>query len=221
MAPHATDPGHTLVSPGSVASGPGRSAAPRRWYAVVLVGLLLAVLVRAFVVETFFVPDAGMAPTLLPGDRVVVAKLSGAPAVGDVVVVDVSEAFPGPSRATHTDDGTLGSVLAVVANALGVRNGSRAIVARVVARGGDEVTCREGRIEVGGTPVSSEVAALDCDGFSLRVPTGSVWVLGDNPPAAFDSLAHARDAARGLVPEQDVVGRVLLRVWPLTTVAAR
>ncbi len=215
MSTHTHDPADAQVSAGSSAARTGPSGTPPRripWYAVLLLALVAAALARSFVVETFFVPDDGMAPTLAAGDRVLVLKAGASVARGDVVVVDVSRAFAGPSRATHEDSGPIGSTLSALADSLGVHNGSRAVVARVVAVGGDVVTCSAGRLVVGATPVSGDVG---CDAVTVTVPAGSLWVLGDHPAAAFDSWAHVTQAGQGLVGTGDVVGSVDLRWWPL------
>lgn len=206
------DPADTTLSTGSRASGPGSS---RRlpWYAVVLVALLAAALVRAFLLETFFVPDRGMEPTLGAGDRVLVAKWTGAPARGDVVVADVTEAFHGVTRGSSVDDGLIGSLLSSVASALGIHTGAQSIAARVVAVGGDTVTCSAaGEVVVGGSAVSGPVG---CEGLEVAVPAGSVWLLGDDPAHAIDSLSQADSGVHGLVPVDDVVGRVVLSLWPV------
>ena len=215
------DPAETVVvTAGSRASGPqGHGGARQRsrglpWYAVVLVALVAGALVRGLLVESFYVPDRGMEPTLGAGDRVLVTKWSRAPERGEVVVADVRSAFDGPERGSPTADGVIGRVLGWGASVLGVASGSRLVMDRVVAVGGDEVSCSpEGRVLVGEHPVSD---AVGCSGLSVQVPVGSVWLLGDSPAHASDSLSQVRDGApgQGLIPAADIVGRVRVALWP-------
>ena len=90
-----------------------------RTVVVIVVTLLAAALVKATLVETWYAPDGAMAPSVRAGERVLLLKGMSVDR-GDVVVADVSDAFSGPSRATHVDDGAIGSLLSSVAGALGV-----------------------------------------------------------------------------------------------------
>lgn len=180
---------------------------------VCALALLAAVVVKATLVETWYAPDDAMAPTVSAGERVLLTKVGGVER-GDVVVVDVSEAFSGPSRATHVADGVLGSVLSSVADVLGVRNGERSVISRVAAVGGDTVTCCDGgEVRVGGAAVAK--APTGTEPFTLEVPKGSLWVVGDRPDVALDSLSQVAEDTRGVVPVEDVIGRAALRLWPL------
>lgn len=186
---------------------------PARCLVVLTLALLLALVVRVFLVQAFFVPSPGMAPSVRAGDRVLVVKAGGPPARGDVVVADVSRAFAGPSRATPQDAGLVGRVLGPIASALGVRNGSRAVISRVVAVAGDEVAVTAGDVRVNGKSLDQQVPEADLAAFT--VPAGHVWLLGDNHRLAIDSLTNAATAEHGAVPVSDVVGRAWLRYWPL------
>jgi signal peptidase I len=209
MTDQALDPaGTTTVPAGSRASGLLVAAG---------IGLLLAVLVKALLLESWFVPNGAMVPVLAAGDRVLVLK-TGEPRPGDIVVADVSEAFPGPDRATHEDDGLVGRVLAAVADGVGVTNGSRSVAARVVATGGSTVTCcTDGQVLVDGAPVGPAPSA---EPFEVAVPPGSVWLLAERPHLALDSLSVVDAEGHGLVPVDAVVGRVVLRFWPLGAVGS-
>ena len=177
-----------------------------------LAALLAALFVRAGLVESYYVPDRGMEPVLAAGDRVLVAKVNVSPERGQVVVADVTTAFAGPDRGSPAAPGVIGRVLGGIASALGVRTGERSIVARVVALGGDTVSCSaSGRVLVGAREVSGDIG---CTGLQVVVPKGSVWLLGDDPAHATDSLSQAQESGQGVVPVADLVGRVIFRVWP-------
>lgn len=194
--------------------GPPRPVRPRRVLAVLTLGLLLALLVRVFLVESFFVPSPAMEPAYLAGDRVLVRKQVGVLHRGEVVVADVTRAFEGPSRATPRDEGLIGRVLTPLADALGVGTDAELVISRVVAVGGDEVSVVGGTVIVDGEPVRSGVTDADVPAFV--VPGGHVWLLGDNHRLATDSLTSAASTpGHGSVADSDVVGTVWLRFWPL------
>jgi signal peptidase I len=163
----------------------GASARRRRPSATVIGAALFALLIalRVFVVEPFKIPSESMAPTLKPGDQALVEKIAGreAPHRGDLV------AFHEPKT---------GEVL----------------LKRVVAVGGDTVGLEDGILVVNRHVVREPYAntkSQDSVYFGpVRVPRGSVFVMGDNRGVSEDS----RDF--GAVPTRDVIGRAVARLWP-------
>lgn len=180
-------------------------------------GILAVVLVRTFVMQPYAVASDAMAPTLGEGDRVLVSKV-GSVEVGDVVVADVTQAWPGPDRSTHTDGGLIGSTLASASSALGIDLGERSVVGRVVASGGDEVTCCSGgRVSVDGAAVGPRLADSAAP-FRVTVPSGRVFLLSDSATNPMDSRTHVgagSSSTDGTVAEGDLVGTVVTRIWPL------
>lgn len=209
-APHddpADDP-----SAGSRASATGWA------YAVVPLALLLALLVRTTVVESYAVPDAGMEPTLGAGDRVLIGKWGTPDERGRVVVADMTAAFGwesgGPAPASVT-----ARLLAAVATRVGVQRPEHSTVARIVAVEGDRVACTaSGAVSVN-EEIVSETAL--CPQVRLVVPTGSVWLLGDDAGAGPDSLAAVREGGDGMVEDTAIVGPVVASLWPLGAVTSR
>jgi signal peptidase I len=143
-------------------------------------------LVRLSVAETFKIPTASMAPTLQPGDSVLVDKLAykgdGTPRRGEMIV------FHEP------------------------RSGD-IVLKRVVAVAGQRVGLEDGRLVVDGRaarePYVADPDAIDSVYFGpVRVPAGAVFVLGDNRADSKDSRVF------GAVPTRDLIGRVRARVWP-------
>lgn len=116
-------------------------AGSRRPRLVVLLGAAIVVtaLVQAFVLQSFYVPTAALAPTLEPGDRVLVWKVSPAADPGDVVVVDTT-ATAAVDRSTPVADGLIGRVLSSVSDALGVDIGMQSQAAVVGSSTPDAVT---------------------------------------------------------------------------------
>jgi signal peptidase I len=184
------------------------------------VGILAVVLVRTFVVQPYAVASDSMLPTLAEGERVLVTKY-GSVDIGDVVVADVTEAWPGPDRSTHIDDGPIGTSLASASSALGIDLGERSVVGRVVAGGGDEVTCcTDGRVRVDGEAVGPRLddAAVP---FRLTVPPGRVFLLSDSATSSSDSRTHVgAGSTDGTVSEDALVGTVVTRIWPLDRLGA-
>lgn len=184
------------------------------------VAVVLFVLVRALLVETYYVPSASMTPALEPGDRLLVDKLSGDVHRGEVIVFDGTEVF-GPADRVPQERGALGELMSRAADLLGVDPGEADYVKRVVGLPGDRVSCctADGRLEVNGAPVTEDQLAPGMQAgdepFDVLVPDGAIFVLGDNRPDSADSRAHLGDPGGGMVPEDDVIGSVLLRYWPL------
>lgn len=185
-------------------------------------GVLAVMLVRAFLMQPYAVAGDSMSPTVAPGDRVLVTKI-GSPAVGDLVVADVTQAWPGPDRATHTDDGLIGRSLGSASGALGIDLGERSALGRVVATGGDEVVCcDDGRVTVDGSAVGPRLADSSAP-FRITVPEGRYFLLSDSADGASDSRTHlgaGSESTDGTIGGDAVIGRVLTRIWPLGRMGA-
>lgn len=167
--------------------------------ALLCVSLIGVFAVRHFVVQPFHVPSTSMAPTLGAGEVILVDRTSRASAErGEVVVVDGRGYFA----------------------ASGAEN-SGYWVKRVVGTGGDTVQCcsDSGALLLNGVELdepylapSERASAVD---FSVQVPSGRLFLLGDNRDASADSRAHLGDPGGGMIPEDRVVGRVTRVVWPV------
>jgi len=209
-------------------SEPPASGRPRRSWSselLVLVGVAMALtlVVRLLVIQAFYIPSGSMEPTLHVGDRVLVSKLSyrlGDPARGDVVVFDGRGSFA-PSDAGAGGDGVLSRLGRSVGAFLGVAPSERDFVKRVVGLPGDHVVCcdAQGRITVNDRPVDEPYVypgdAASTQPFDIVVPNDRLWVMGDHRSDSADSRAHLGDPGGGTVPLDRVVGKVLVRFWPL------
>jgi signal peptidase I len=200
---------------------------PRRgpsWLLLGAVALLVMVLVRGFLVQSFYVPSGSMEPTIEPGDRILVNKLVSGEDVqrGDVVVFDGTTTFAEADRTPAQADGLVGRVVGAAASAVGVKLGEQDFVKRVIGLPGDHVVCcdSQGRLTVNGHPLTEpylypgdKASELT---FDIVVPPGRLWVMGDHRSDSADSRAHLGDPGGGTVRVSDVIGRAVARYWPLT-----
>ncbi len=180
--------------------------------------VLAIVVVRTVLVTPFSIPSGSMKDTLLVGDRILVTRL-GSPgdlARGDVIVFDGSRAFD----LAPADTGPIGVVVDAVESLLGTGR-STDFVKRVIGVPGDHVRCCavDGRLEVNDTPVDEpylkpgEKPSLTS--FDVILPTDRYWVMGDNRGSSADSRAHLGQPGGGMLPGEDVIGKVWVRYWPL------
>ena len=190
---------------------------------VVLTALVLSVLVRTFLFQAFYVPSESMMNTLLDNDRIVVSKVSTKMTGihrGNVIVFHDPGEWLGAGMYNPYDN-TWGHVLQFIG--IVPANSGNDLVKRVIGVGGDTVACcdTKGRIQVNGKgvdePYIKENGATDQVEFNVLVPEGSVFVMGDNRGNSEDSRFHL-DLNNGMVPLKDIVGRVVVKVWPLNRI---
>jgi signal peptidase I len=211
---HAPEPDSGAAS---AATDGGRWSAVRETVIVVVLALALATIIRVFLVQAFLIPSSSMENTLLVGDRVLVSKLTtrfGEIERGDVVVFTDPGGWLGPQA---PGPGGVRGVLRDAFEFIGVlpSDAEGHLIKRVIGVGGDRIRCcdAEGRLLLNGTPVE-ETSILkpgvkpSREEFAVTVPTGELWVMGDNRPNSGDSRIH------GPVPVSDVVGRTVAVVWP-------
>ena len=177
---------------------------------LILIALVVAVLIKTFLIQAFFIPSASMVPTLAVDDRVLVNKLAytfGEPGAGDVVVFDSPFGSDGP------EESWMEKVTRNVAEALGLRTADAAdLIKRIVAVGGDTVEIRDNEVLVNGVAVTETYLAAGStmpDMAPTEVPADHVWVMGDNRNKSQDSRRF------GAIPVADVIGRAFVTVWPV------
>ncbi|MDO5671720.1 MAG: signal peptidase I [Actinomycetaceae bacterium] len=201
---------------------------------VMITALAISALVRAVLIQTFYIPSASMENTLMVDDAILVTKM--APKLsplnrGDTVVFKDRENWLGEDPGAKKPQGFaatgLGAKIAEAMVFLGLRpeTSDSHLVKRVIGTGGDRVRCCtvDGRLEINGKavdemylhPSATRASVVD---FDVTVPPDHLWVLGDNRNNSGDSRSHMADPSEGFIPLDDVVGRAFLAVWPLDRV---
>ncbi|GAA2322763.1 signal peptidase I [Streptomyces kunmingensis] len=192
------------------------------------VALLIALVLKTFLIQAFVIPSGSMEQTIKIGDRVVVDKLTpwfGAKVQrGDVVV------FRDPGKWLEQETGpTKEAPVGVKQIKTGLTwigllpsDNERDLIKRVVGVGGDTVKCcdKQGRVTVNGVPLNETSyihpgnAPSKFD-FSVKVPEGRLFMMGDHRANSADSRYHLTDKFNGTVSEESVVGRARWIVWPV------
>ena len=183
-----------------------------------LLVLVIVIVIRSTVVQTFVIPSSSMEDTLAEGDRVAVTMYDvDEIRRGDIVV------FNDPDNwLTVTEPTGLHKIIqdALVALRILPANPGHHLIKRVIGVAGDHIVADgRGSLTVNGAPLDetylkngtspSEVA------FDVVVPEGFVWVMGDNRSNSADSRYHQDDAHGGFVPIDDVAGVAKVVVWPI------
>ncbi|MPZ60073.1 MAG: signal peptidase I [Propionibacteriales bacterium] len=182
---------------------------------ILVIAIVLAALLRGFVVQAFVVPTGSMLPTIQEGDRIAVTKLGDVDR-GDVVVFEDPGGWLTAAERPAEQTGVLPRFLEFVGVLPATDKGY--LVKRLIAEPGDRVKCcdRNGRVTVNGSPLLEEdylpprVEPSD-EEFDVVVPKDAVWVMGDNRPNSRDS----RRNETAFVPLDNLVGEALATVWPV------
>jgi signal peptidase I len=186
---------------------------------LLVVALGLAIIIKTFFVQAFYIPSDSMDETLVKNDRILVEKISywaGDVARGDVVVFDDPGDWLAPSDVQQPSN-----MFTRALETFGLYPSGGHLVKRVIAIGGDRVVCcdKKDRVTVNGVALNEGYLAKGVQPsdqeFKARVPADSLWVMGDNRDFSFDSRGHMGGPGGGFVPIDDVVGKVFVVVWPI------
>jgi signal peptidase I len=192
--------------------------------ALLILALVLAFLVKSFVLQPFYIPSGSMEQTLQVGDRVLVNKVVYRVrdvGRGDVVVFNGVDSFTPEASVTRPTD-PVGRVTDWLGQVVGIAPADeRDFVKRVIGVGGDTVRCcdAEGQITVNGVALDETSYLYPGDRpseepFDVVVPEGKLWVMGDHRSASSDSRAHQGEPGGGFVPQDRVIGRAFVVAWP-------
>ncbi|MBK3524637.1 MULTISPECIES: signal peptidase I [Streptomyces] len=193
----------------------------------ILVGiaLVLALLIKTFLVQAFSIPSDSMQNTLQQGDRVLVDKLTpwfgSEPERGEVVVFhDPDNWLAGEPTPTPNPVQKVLSWIGLMPSAE-----EKDLIKRVIGVGGDTVECKNsGPLKVNGKPLDEPYVypgntpcSVDDQGgqFTVKVPKGYIWVMGDHRQNSRDSRYNQSDKNHGMVPVDKVVGRAIVKAWPI------
>ncbi|QNP69926.1 signal peptidase I [Streptomyces roseirectus] len=215
-------------------SGEGSGEVPRAkkprsfWKELpILIGiaLVLALLIKTFLVQAFSIPSDSMQNTLQQGDRVLVDKLTpwfgSEPERGEVVVFhDPDNWLAGEPTADPNAIQTFLSWIGLMPSAQ-----EKDLIKRVIGVGGDTIECKgTGPLKVNGKALNEPYVypgntpcSMDDQGgqFSVKVPKGMIWVMGDHRQNSRDSRYNQSDRNHGMVPVDEVVGRAIVKAWPI------
>ncbi|HEX9342247.1 MAG TPA: signal peptidase I [Actinomycetota bacterium] len=188
----------------------GPLAVVRETALLVALAILLAVIFKTFLVQAFYIPSASMTSTLEVFDRVLVEKVSyrfGKVHDGDVIVFVHDTGLPPESS------NPLSRFLGGLGQAIGVAAPSnRDFIKRVIGTPGDRISCRDGQVYRNGQALNEPYLDPGTPTENCRpvtIPTGKLYVLGDNRTNSEDSRIF------GPIDRSTVVGRAFVRIWPL------
>jgi signal peptidase I len=227
-------PAGSTGAAGSASSGTaGRKPAVRRsrgarflreLVILIVIALVIAVVIKTYAIQAFFIPSGSMENTLEINDRVLVNKIvydTRSIHRGDIVVFNGDGSWD-PGEPLPANSNFAEKFVSGFASMFGFGHPGDILIKRVIGLPGDMVACcdAEGRVTVNGVPLNEQSylypgAAPSEDRFNIVVPAGRLWVMGDNRSISDDSRDHEGDPGGGTVPENAVIGRAFVIIWPV------
>lgn len=166
-----------------------RNRAIRSWALTIVLALGITICVKTWFYQPYSIPSASMVPTLEVGDRVVVSKMNKDPGRGDIIVFERPE--NDPASGPDAPD---------------------VLIKRVIGLPGDTVSASDGKVYVNGRPLREAYlpnGTITDMAESIDVPPNHYLVLGDNRRVSQDGRVF------GPISKDLIVGRAILRIWPL------
>ena len=187
-----------------------------------VIAVVLALIIKTYAIQAFFIPSGSMQNTLAVNDRILINKIVyhlRSIHRGDIVVFDGSTSWD--SGSAPTSRGVFGKVVDELEGIVGISNDPHIYIKRVIGLPGDHVACCNiaGQVTVNGVPLSESSYLYPGNHpsdqrFNITVPAGSLWVMGDHRAISYDSRGHTGDPGGGSIPESAVLGRAFVIIWP-------
>ena len=243
---HEEPGGSTAASASDAEQAEEKKPAP--WYieipVVILVTLLAIFLIQTFVGRVYMIPSQSMEPTLhgcagCTGDRIFVDKVSyrfSDPKAGDVVVFKGTDSWNQGFVSQRSQNDVVRALQNVGSYVGLVAPDENDLVKRIIATGGQTVSCQEGdpAVMVDGEPIDQSytlqpvaypvdpaTGSEACGGpyfGPLTVPEDNYFMMGDNRTNSADSRAHIGDEHQGTIPEENIRGKVQFIIFPFNRI---
>jgi signal peptidase I len=192
---------------------------------LIAIAIVLAILLKTFLVQAFFIPSGSMENTLHVYDRVLVNKVVyhlRDIKRGDIIVFNGDNSWT-PEVTVTPPSNPVSKAVAWFSGLIGFAPPSETdFIKRVIGLPGDRVACcdAQGRITVNGVALNEGSYLYPGNSpsdtrFSIVVPPDRLWVMGDHRAMSSDSRAHMDDPGGGSIPENEVIGRAFVVIWPI------
>jgi signal peptidase I len=184
---------------------------------LIAIAFVLALVLKTFLIQAFYIPSASMGPTLLIGDRVLVNKVVykvREPRRGEIVV------FSKDDGAAEPEGNIISRFLRSFSSGLGVSpSGEKDYIKRIIGLPGETIEMRDGVVRIDGREVPEATTAeggylaeRDPNDFGpATVPDGEYFMMGDNRQNSSDS----RFPQLGTIPRDAIIGRAFVTIWPV------
>ena len=190
---------------------------------IVAFALVLSLLIKSFIVRSFFIPSESMEDTLIVKDRIVVSEFY--PTLlplerGDIVVFRDPGGWLGPVQTTPAPIWVQAWDWFLASFGITAPDSENHLVKRVIGLPGDHITCcdRDGHLKINGKSITEVYikpgASPSEKNFDITVPANSYWVMGDNRSNSADSRFHMDLPSKGFVGREFIVGRAIVLSWP-------
>jgi signal peptidase I len=189
---------------------------------LVVVALVLALIIKSFAIQAFYIPTGSMQNTLAIGDRVLINKIVyhlRPIERGDIIVFDGSGSWDPTTSSTSSN--IFSKAVDELEGIVGINNDSSIYIKRVIGLPGDVVRCCNAKHQVTVNGVGLQESSYLYPGNApstpfapVTVPPGRLWVMGDHRAVSYDSRGHEGDPGGGTIPESAVLGRAFVIIWP-------